>query len=149
MELKEANMPQRGKVSRFGRTFQRNLFAAALVLACFGIMAFGSRGQDGVGNQSDQQADLSRLVVIGDSLAAGFQNDSLLATQQVHGFAAFVASQAHVPLVLPLIAPPGIPNVLELVSPGPPPILTTAPGISIGRLNPTFQATDLAVPGAT
>jgi len=92
--------------------------------------------------------DLSRLIVVGDSLSAGFQNDSLLDTQQPHGYASLVAAQANVPLLLPLIAPPGIPNVLELVSPGPPPILTRAPGTSPGRDDPTIQVTDLAVPGA-
>src|SRR5215813_8480135 len=69
------------------------------------------------------RADLSRLVVVGDSLSAGFQNGSLLAEQQEHGYASLVAGQAGVPLPLPLIAAPGIPNVLTLVDPGPPPIV--------------------------
>jgi lysophospholipase L1-like esterase len=94
------------------------------------------------------QADLSRLVVVGDSLSAGFQNGSLLDSQQVHGYASVVAAQAGTPLVFPLIAPPGIPNVLELVSPGPPPIIIPAPGTSTGRDDPAVQVTDLAVPGA-
>src|SRR6516164_2366071 len=69
-----------------------------------------------------READLSRLVVIGDSLSAGFQNSSLLATQQPHGYASLVAVQAGERLPLPLAADPGIPNVLELVSIGPSPI---------------------------
>ena len=32
---------------------------------------------------SSQEADLSRLVVVGDSLSAGFQNGSLMGEQQV------------------------------------------------------------------
>ncbi len=95
------------------------------------------------------KANLSRMVVVGDSLSAGFQNDSLLDTQQPHGWASVLAAQAKVPLVLPLIAPPGIPNVLELVTAGPPPIVEPAPGLaSPGRDDPYVQATDLAVPGA-
>jgi GDSL-like Lipase/Acylhydrolase len=108
-----------------------------------------SRAQDRDDDQPRHKADLSRLVVVGDSLSAGFQNDSLLDLQQPHGYASLVAAQAGVPLLLPLIAPPGIPNVLELVSPGPPPVLVRAAGTSPGRDNPAIQATDLAVPGAS
>ena len=97
---------------------------------------------------AQNKADLSRLVVVGDSLSAGFQNGSLLDSQQVHGYANVIAQQAGVNLNLPLIAPPGIPNVLVLVSVGPPPILSTAPGTSVGRENPLLQTSDLAVPGA-
>jgi phospholipase/lecithinase/hemolysin len=35
-------------------------------------------------------ADLSRMVVIGDSLSAGFQNNSLMASQQAHGYTALL-----------------------------------------------------------
>ena len=97
---------------------------------------------------AQSKADLSRLVVVGDSLSAGFQNLSLLDSQQVHGYANVIAQQAGVNLNLPLIAPPGIPNVLVLVSVGPPPMLSTAPGTSVGRENPLLQTFDLAVPGA-
>jgi len=48
-----------------------------------------------------QKADLSRLVVVGDSLSAGFQNGSLLDSQQVHGYANLVAQQAGANLRLP------------------------------------------------
>jgi hypothetical protein len=118
--------------------------AATILMALTCMAAASSEAQD----RPHPRADLSRLVVVGDSLSAGFQNDSLLDTQQPHGWAAVVASQANVPLALPLIAPPGIPNVLELVSPGPPAIIITATGTSIGRDDLTVQATDLAVPGA-
>lgn len=87
------------------------------------------------------------MAVIGDSLSAGFQNDSLLDTQQPHGWASLVARQAGVPLTLPLIAPPGAPAVLQLVSLGPPPVIRQAFGITIGRTNPGEQPWDLAVPG--
>src|SRR5690242_18904599 len=98
--------------------------------------------------RAQTKTNLSRLIVVGDSLSAGFQNESLLDSQQPNGYASLVAAQAGVPLPLPLIAPPGIPNVLTLVSPGPPPVIVPAPGVSTGRDNPTIQAMDLAVPGA-
>ena len=96
---------------------------------------------------NDGGLDLSRLVVVGDSLSAGYQNGSLLDSQQIHGYAAVVASRAGVSLPLPLIAAPGIPNVLTLVDPGPPPVLGVMPGVSTGRVDPTLQAMNLAVPG--
>ena len=93
--------------------------------------------------------DLSKLVIVGDSLSAGFQNFSLLDTQQVHGYAALIAQQAGVNLTLPLVPAPGVPNVLQLMSPGPPPVVAPIAGTlpAIPRDNPTQQATDLAVPG--
>jgi hypothetical protein len=100
-------------------------------------------------SQTDKKTDLSNLVVIGDSLAAGFQNGSLLAVQQVHGFASLVAGQARKQLPLPLIAFPGIPNVIINVSLGPPPVIQVAPGVSTGRIDPTLQPRNLAVSGAT
>ena len=54
------------------------------------------------------KADLSRLVVVGDSLSAGFQSGSLIETAQVNGYAALIANQAGVDLALPLIASPGV-----------------------------------------
>ncbi len=105
--------------------------------------------------ESDKQfseeriAKLDFLVIVGDSLSAGFQNGSLLDRQQQNGYAALIARQARTPLSQPLIAAPGIPNVLTLVSPGPPPIILPAPGISTGRTNPFLPVTNLAVPGAT
>ncbi|HUI52369.1 MAG TPA: SGNH/GDSL hydrolase family protein [Terriglobales bacterium] len=95
-----------------------------------------------------RKVDLSNMVVVGDSLSAGFQNDSLLDSQQPNGWASLLALQAQVPLKLPLILPPGIPNVLQLISAGPPPIVLPIPGVSPGRDDPFVQPTDLAVPDA-
>jgi phospholipase/lecithinase/hemolysin len=131
----------------WNRCHLRTLARILAFIAAAGITP--SHAQDQDNDHSHPRVDLSQLVVVGDSLSAGFQNDSLLDTQQPHGYASLVAAKADVPLLLPLITPPGIPNVLELVSPGPPPILTRAPGTSPGRDNPTVQATDLAVPGAS
>jgi lysophospholipase L1-like esterase len=122
--------------------------AIALLGGTFAPASQAQPGDDGREHDHHRKADLSKVVFVGDSLTAGFQSDSLIDTAQVHGWANVVATQAGTPLALPLIAPPGIPNVLELVSPGPPPIIVAAPGTSTGRDNPFLQVTDLAIPGA-
>jgi len=139
----------------FNSSSTRNWFSIAFIAVAItllgGVFAPASRAQDGGDrdhHHRHHKADLSKVVFVGDSLTAGFQSDSLIDTAQPHGWANVVAGQAGTPLSLPLIAPPGIPNVLELVSPGPPPIIITAPGTSTGRDNPFLQATDLGVPGA-
>jgi GDSL-like Lipase/Acylhydrolase len=126
--------------SRQGSSMRKLFSTLLLTFGCWGMLA-PADAHEGAG------LDLSRLVVVGDSLSAGYQNGSLLDSQQVNGFASVVARQAGVPLPLPLIAAPGIPNVLTLVEPGPPPILGEMPGVSPGRVNPTVQPMNLAVPG--
>jgi hypothetical protein len=97
-----------------------------------------------------RHADVSKLVVVGDSLAAGVQNFSLLESQQPNGFAKVIADQAGVSLTLPLVPYPGAPNVLQLVTLGPPPVIEPVSGtLPAPRVNPTEQPTDLAVPGVT
>ena len=126
----------------------RRLFPLATLgaaLAAF-IGCGGSTNNPGAGN-SPTTPNFSRMVVVGDSLSAGFQNGSLLDTQQPNGWASLVAAQAKVPLALPLIAPPGLPAVLQLVSIGPPAVVQQEPGVSSGRDNSNMQPFDLAVPG--
>ncbi len=89
----------------------------------------------------------SRVVVLGDSLSAGFQNGSLLDTQQPHGWASLLAAQAGFHLTLPLMGAPGFPAVYNLVSAGIPPVVQQEPGITTGRDNPNAQINDFAVPG--
>jgi hypothetical protein len=96
-----------------------------------------------------QTIDFSNFVIVGDSLAAGFQNGSLVGRQQENGFVNLVGLQAGVAVPHPYVAWPGIPNVLQLVDPGPPPIIEPAPGTSAGRIWPGEQASNLAVPGHT
>jgi len=118
--------------------------SVAVLLAVFLVVLF--RPVD-----ADEKVDLSRFIVVGDSLAAGFQNYSLLSTQQVNGSANLVAQQAGTLLDLPLVPYPGIPNVLTLVSAGPPPVVAPVPDPppAFPRINPATQATNLAVPGHT
>ncbi len=115
--------------------FSSVLLSLLLVLASAGAV----RAQDKI--------NLSRLVVVGDSLAAGVENGSLEYSQQEHGFAAVVARQAATPLVLPLVPYPGAPNKLELVSAGFPPVIQPVPGtLFFPRFNPFAIITDVAVP---
>jgi lysophospholipase L1-like esterase len=107
--------------------------------------------------QAKNVGNFSNTVFLGDSLTAGFQSGSLLDTAQVHGWAPLVAKQGNFNIIQPLIAYPGAPNVLQLVSLGPPPVITSVCppsgtpnvcGSTTGRDNFATQVTDLAVPGA-
>jgi len=109
--------------------------------------------------QAAQKANVgnfSNTVFLGDSLTAGFQSGSLLDTLQVNGWAPLVAKQGKFNIVQPLIAYPGAPNVLQLVSVNPLVITTVCPpsgtpnvcATTTGRDNFATQVTDLAVPGA-
>jgi lysophospholipase L1-like esterase len=125
------------------------LLAYALSLPLVGCSSGSSNPLAAVqAAQAKNAGNFSNTVFLGDSLTAGFQSGSLLDTQQVHGWAPLVATQASFSIVQPLIAYPGAPNVLKLVSVGPPPVITTAPGTTTGRDNFATQVTDLAVPGA-
>lgn len=129
------------------------IWAAALTLAG-GLMSLGC--SSGSSNplaaiqaaQAKNAGNFTTTVFLGDSLTAGYQSGSLLDTQQVHGWAPLVAAQAGFNIVLPLIAAPGAPNVLQLISVGPPPVIVPAKGMTTGRDNFATQPTDLAVPGA-
>lgn len=118
---------------------RRRLFLG--VLGALAIM--GATGLTALG----EEIDFSRMVVVGDSLSAGYQSGGLMEASQLAGYASLIATQAGAPLRLPLIGEPGVPNVLELVSWGPPPIIAPMAGSSPGRLDPFAQATNLAVPG--
>ena len=124
----------------------RALLVSSLALAALtGCGFFDSSSNNGGGTPAT--TSFATTVVIGDSLSSGFQNGSLLDTQQPNGWASLVATQAKFNLPLPLIAPPGVPAVLELVSVGPPPVTQQVSGTSTGRDNTSLQPYDLAVPG--
>src|ERR1700730_15256039 len=129
--------------------FAAALLATATALAIFGCASGSSNPLAPIqAAQAKNAGNFSNTVFLGDSLTAGYQSGSLLDTQQVHGWAPLVATQANFSIVQPLIAYPGAPNVLKLVSVGPPPVITNAPGTTTGRDNFATQVTDLAVPGA-
>lgn len=99
---------------------------------------------------SGRNPDLSRVVVVGDSLTAGFQNFSLFDGNspgapvggQNFGYPALIAKQAGVTLTPPLISYPGIPPALTL-SGGQ---IVRAAGIGVREL-PVLQPFNLSVPG--
>jgi lysophospholipase L1-like esterase len=121
---------------------------ALAVSACLLLVALAGCGVTGTTTGTGTGTpNFATTVVVGDSLSAGYQNGSLLDTQQPHGWASLIATQANTTLTLPLIAAPGAPAVLQLTSVGPPPVITQSTGTTTGRDNPTMQNTDLAVPG--
>ena len=123
---------------RLSRVLKQSV-VSSLILSCAGAFA-----------QAQDRADLSKLVVVGDSLSAGVQNFSLLDSQQVHGFPSVIAQQANVTLTLPLVPFPGAPNKLQLTSLNPltiAPVAGTLPAIP--RDNPCQQPTNLSIPGVT
>jgi lysophospholipase L1-like esterase len=98
---------------------------------------------------------LRRLVVVGDSLLAGFGSGGLVGSGhpgQVDGAAAYVARRARVTLPLPLMSQPGVPPELAIVDanrngrldPGE----VRRPSSSIGfRQDPDRGVRNFAVPG--
>lgn len=127
------------------QTLHALLSSAAATLLLLPLLLVGTQRP---AYSQDRQADLSTLVVVGDSVAAGYQNGSLMGTQQVHGFASLIAQQAGVQLPLPLISEPGLPPHLVLVSPGPPPVVAPVMEAPGGRINPGEVVQNLSVPGA-
>jgi len=129
------------KLTKLGRPnlLARRAVSLVLVLLVSTILAAvaGADNDHLINNDSNAKShSVGQLVVVGDSLSAGFQNGTLMACQQVNGYASLIADQAGVPLVLPLIGFPGLPPITNAVPP-------------VGRLNPMQQATNLAVPGQT
>jgi lysophospholipase L1-like esterase len=94
-----------------------------------------------------KRADFTRVVFVGDSLTAGFQNGGLGIDGQQASYASLLAEQAGFDLTLPLVSEPGIPPKLQLIDVDP---LIIEPAQDLGdRINPLEQATNLAVPGHT
>ena len=105
--------------------------------------------QEGVaapGGGAKRQADFTRFVIVGDSLSAGAQNFSLNEDSQPNSYANLIARQKGANLPLPLIARPGIPAPLVLVSPGPPPVVVPGTGTSAGRVDWSLQPYNVSVP---
>ncbi len=96
-----------------------------------------------------QQSPFISYVAIGDSLTAGFISGSLNDTGQSTAYPVLLSAQMRTYIFIPLIAKPGIPNEIELVSAGPLPVIRLKPGLSAGRTFPLLMPTNLAVPGHT
>jgi len=98
------------------------------------------------------QSNFTTFVVVGDSLAAGFESGSLVVTHQNRSVPALLARQAGVQgFQQPLVSEPGIPPELTLVSLVPSPIIapkSATPGAPTNLALPR-PYNNLAVPGAT
>lgn len=99
-----------------------------------------------------QAPNFSKIVVLGDSLSAGYYNGSLNEYTQPKSYANVVSVKAGHPLTLPLISFPGIPIAYHLKGFDPVtgfPVLKLD-GTAMGSLMSfTTQPTNLAVPGQT
>ncbi len=131
------------------RPVQKKGYMVLLVVLVAGLvigMGFAKQSFAKQSKDAEGPTDFSRFVVVGDSLSAGLQNLSMSEDSQPHGYAALIASQIGVDLRLPLIARPGMPPALTLVSPGPPPVLGQEPGPPGGRIDPFLQPFNVSVP---
>ncbi len=131
------------------RVSRTSTFVSVALLVTFALAI--SPSWAGEPNATEKKTGVGRLVVVGDSLSAGFQSFSLYDSDSVappggqrHGFARLIAHQAKANLHLPLIQYPGIPPVLTLQGNE----ITRAPGF--GTRDPQtlgVQTFDLSVPG--
>ncbi len=92
--------------------------------------------------------DFSRFVVIGNSLAAGFQSGSLYEEAQMHSFGKLIADKMNVPFAQPYFSDPGTPGRITVVSLSP-----FVTNISTQSGTPTnlaykYPYNNLGVPGA-
>ena len=126
----------------------RNLSLVVVALISLGVGSVTRGADHGI---QKARPSFERLVVVGDSLSAGFQNFSLYDSLsvpgaplggQTRGYPALIAKQAGVALTLPRISFPGIPAALALTPGG----IVRLPGIG-SRINPAEQVTNLSVPG--
>jgi lysophospholipase L1-like esterase len=145
MELQQPMNPDAQKMNE--RSLSRRLPALAASSLCLALALSGCGSSHSYATSAGGSTDFSSVVFIGDSLTAGYQNGSLLDSQQPHGYAALIAAQANFQFSQPLIAAPGAPAVLELKSVSPLDIVS-APGTTTGRDDITVTPTDVAVPGA-
>ena len=123
----------------------KNRFIVNILLSSLIFLLFSpSYGHSG---RYFKKADFTRVVFIGDSLTAGFQNGGLGRDGQLASYANLLAQQAGFEVTLPLVSEPGIPAKLQLKRAIP---LVIEPAVGLGdRTNILEQATNLAVPGHT
>jgi lysophospholipase L1-like esterase len=102
--------------------------------------------------RADAQTNFTTYVSVGDSLAAGFESNSLVETHQNRSVPALIARQAGVQgFQQPLISEPGIPPELTLVSLVPAPLIAPKASSAGAPKNLALARpyNNLAVPGAT
>src|SRR5262245_23411201 len=126
----------------------RNGKFGTFVIATLAVALCASGGDGGTGR-------LRRMVVVGDSVLAGFSSGGFVARGhggQVDSAPAFVARRARVPLAQPLMSGPGVPPQLSIsdanangvLDPGD--VRRTSDSIGF-RSKPVRSARNLAIPG--
>jgi lysophospholipase L1-like esterase len=116
------------------------------------ITISGCKTEDSVVNPVDEintgEADLSSFVVIGNSISAGFQSNSLYKSAQEYSYGNLLAGQVKTQFVQPLISDPGTGERIELISAEP-----FRPMINLNEGTPLMESyasayNNLGVPGA-
>ena len=129
------------------------LLTALLLTSCGGVDPIESPATH------SGSADFSRLAIVGDSFAAGFQSGGLVQSRQMASFAYRFALQAGAApghFEIPAVAAPGVPRLLEIQNFSPLTIAAPddpgAPGNYQARFTNLLLPgpyNNLAVPGAT
>jgi lysophospholipase L1-like esterase len=122
-----------------------------LLVACLALLAIGA----GAVSADAKSARLKRLVVIGDSILAGYSSGGFVergAAGQVWSAPAFIARRAHVRLPQPLMDRPGVPPPYRIDDKDGDGVLEAGeiarPDNGIGfRDDPDVKVRNLAVPG--
>ncbi len=98
--------------------------------------------------QKSGKADFTRFVTIGNSLTAGVQSNSLFETAQKYSYGNQIANQVNASFEQPIVAEPGTPGRLEVVSLNP--FQTYITKTSGAPLNLQYQApyNNLGISGA-
>ncbi len=107
-------------------------------------------GVEPVLNGKSGNADLSRFVVIGNSLAAGYQNSALYESAQIYSFGNLIAKQVNTKFEMPLYSDPGSGGRMEiqaLTATGAVIVNNTGTGSPINLLYPE-PYNNLGIPGA-
>ena len=119
---------------------------ASIALSALGLAALSAA-------PAAAQTNFTTYVAVGDSLAAGFESNSLVETHQNRSVPALLARQAGVfgTFQQPLVSEPGIPPELTLVSLVPVPLVIPKSATSGTPKNLALARpyNNLAVPGAT
>lgn len=93
------------------------LFIVAALAALF-VLGCEDRseitGVEPVLNGKSGNADLTRFVVIGNSLAAGYQSGALYESAQIYSFGNLIAKQVNTKFEMPLVADPGTGGRMEI-----------------------------------
>jgi lysophospholipase L1-like esterase len=127
------------------------LFAFAALAALF-VLGCEDRsdiaGVEPVLDGKSGNADLSRFVVIGNSLAAGYQSAALYESAQIYSFGNLIARQINTKFEMPLVSDPGTGGRMEIESLSGP-IIKNNPNTGI-PINLTYPApyNNLGIPGA-